>query len=135
MNCHAGCLVDDDQVVVFVENLQRNRFRPGLDPLRGGWIHLNLAAGWHKVGSSRGPAIETNESGADQLLDPRARQFRKRLGQKKIQPHPGMLLWHDEFERCGCFACRFKLATALLLLATSLLLQSVSMSIEGALPR
>src|SRR5262249_61547865 len=101
----------------------------------GGLVHSILAARSKKGGGPRGPAIETNESGADQLLDPRARQFRKRLGQKKIQPHPGMLLWHDEFERCGCFACRFQLATAILLLATSLMLQSISMSIEGALPR
>src|SRR5215471_1453563 len=132
MNCHAGWLVDDDQVVVFVENLQRNRLRPRLDPLQWRLSHFNLVAGSHKVARSRGRAIKTNETGADQLLNPRARQFRKRLGQKKIQPHPGMLLWHDEFERCGCFACRFQLATAILLLATSPMLQSISMSIEGS---
>src|SRR5262249_22179418 len=107
----------------------------GLDSLRRRLTHFNLVAGSPTAASSRGPAFRTNEAGADQLIDPRARPFRLRLRQEMMHTHPRVFLSHDYFERTGCFPCRFQLATAILLLATSLMLQSISMSIEGALPR
>jgi len=131
MNRHARRFADDDQIVIFEQSRQWNRFRSGLDFFRS-WIRkFNLIACQYKLAGWDGCAVKTNEAGANQLLDARAREFRQCHDQVKIDAHPSMLFGHDEVERCGSFACRFQRATAILLLPSSSMLQSISMSIEG----
>src|SRR5437773_3476566 len=65
MNRHASRFVDDDQIVVFEQSLQWNRFRSGLDFFRS-WIReFNLIACSYKLVRSDGCAVETNETGAN----------------------------------------------------------------------
>jgi len=77
MHGHPGLFVDDDQIVVFVQNRQRNRFRFGLD-LFGWWFcDFDFVSRSHRLVGSRGRAAETNKAGVDQLLNARSREFRK----------------------------------------------------------
>jgi hypothetical protein len=65
MNCHAGCFVDDDQIVIFVQNLQRNRFRLRFDLFRWWFCDFDFVSGSDRLVRSRRCATDTNKAGAD----------------------------------------------------------------------
>jgi len=65
MNRHAGRLVDDDQIVVFEENLQWNRFRSGFDFFRRRIGEFDLVACSDNVVWPGGRTVETNEAGVN----------------------------------------------------------------------
>jgi len=86
MNCHASRLVDNNEIVVFEENIQRNRLWSDVDLLRRWLDEINLVTGSDNLPWSTGSAVEPNEAAPDQLLKARPRIFRKPLRKKVIKP-------------------------------------------------
>ena len=60
MNRHASGFVNDDQIVVFEQNLQWNRFRSGLDFFWRRISEFNLIACSYKLMWAGDCAVETN---------------------------------------------------------------------------
>src|SRR5262245_5088698 len=65
MNRHASGFVDDDEIGVFEQNLQWNRFRSGLDFFRWRIRELNFIACSYKLVWSGGCSVETNQAGTN----------------------------------------------------------------------
>src|SRR5439155_5377227 len=65
MNGHPSRFVDHDEIVVFEQNLQWNRFRSGLDFLRRWISEFNLIACSYNLVWACGCAVETNEPRAN----------------------------------------------------------------------
>src|SRR5438552_9197210 len=69
VNGEAGGFVDNDDVTVFEEYLERNRLRLDID-FHGRWLpQINFVAASDNLPRSGGLLIEPNESAADQLLN------------------------------------------------------------------
>jgi hypothetical protein len=88
MNDKSGRFVNHDDIIVFEENVERNRLRSGLDPFQRRLTDFNLIAGSHKLPRPRSGTVETNETGVDQLLNSGAGIFRKFAYQKPIETQP-----------------------------------------------
>src|SRR5438874_13297492 len=84
MNRHASMFVNDDQIVVFEQNLQWNRLRFGLDFFWRRISEFNLIACSYNLMWPGDCAVQTNEPRANQLLDTRTREFRKCCNQMTI---------------------------------------------------
>ena len=85
VNGESGRFVDDDEIVVFEENVEWNRLRSWLDLLRRRLNEINLVPALDDVPRPDGLLIEPNEPAADQLLKPRPGILRKALRQKLIK--------------------------------------------------
>ncbi len=99
MDDESGRLVDDEQVLVFEKNAQRNVFRGQIDFLRRWLIQFDPVSRPNSLTWARRLPIQPNEPIADQLLEPGARVLRERAGQEKVQTLPGFLGRHDEGDR------------------------------------
>ena len=65
MNDEPGRFVDDDEIVVFEENVERNRFRPGVDLFRRRFGDFDLITGSQKLPWPSSGAVEADEADAD----------------------------------------------------------------------
>src|SRR5437667_11772891 len=96
MNDEPGRFVDDDEIVVFEENVERNRFRPGVDLFRRRFGDFDLITGSQKLPWPSSGAVEAVEADADLLLDSGAGMFRHCHCQKPIETDSCMLVWQNE---------------------------------------
>ena len=91
MNRQASRLVDNDEIVVFEENVEWNWLRSRLDLLRRRLDETNLVTALDNLPRPGGLLVEANEPAADQLLKARPGMFRKTLRQKLIKAQFGVL--------------------------------------------
>ncbi len=75
MHSHTSGLVDGDDVVVFVENIERNGFGFGAEWRTRLDLDLDALACAQAVRTFRGLRIDEHQPGFDQLLDSGASQF------------------------------------------------------------
>ena len=90
MHHQARRLVDDDQVVVGVEDIQRNRFRPHLVVTLDLRREFQMLAAEQPVGRLADPTVHGQLATADPLLKSRPREIRKQLGRRLVQAQPGV---------------------------------------------
>ena len=79
MNGKAGRFIDNDDVFVFEENIERDRLRPDIDFLNRRLPQTNFVTASDNLPGPGGLIVEPNESAADQLLNARPGIFRKSL--------------------------------------------------------
>jgi hypothetical protein len=85
MDRHASRFVDNNEIVIFEENIQRNRLWPNVDLLRRRLGKINLVTDSDNLPWSTGPAVKPNEPAPDQLLKARPGVLRKLLCQKVVK--------------------------------------------------
>lgn len=68
VNGEAGRLIDNDEVIVFEQNLEWNRLWPDVDLHRRWLAEINFVAASDHLPRSSGLLVEPNEPAADQLL-------------------------------------------------------------------
>ena len=85
----ASRLVDDEQVRVLVQHVQRNRLRPERQALvRGHEFEADALAGLDPPGGHRGrAALDLHVASFDQMLKVTARELRRHGDQQTVQPH------------------------------------------------
>jgi len=101
VNGHTGGLVDDDEVVVFVEDVERDGFSFSFE--RCAWFRLNgdaLAATEFLARLGR-LAIDENEAGIDEFLDAGAGKFGTMRGDKAVEARAGIGGRGEEFDLLG----------------------------------
>ena len=69
VNGEAGWFVDNDEIIVFEENIERNRLRPHIDLLDRRLNQINFVTAPDNVPRPGGLLVEPNEPAADQLLN------------------------------------------------------------------
>ncbi len=107
MHDEAGRLDEDDQMVVLIENVERDILALRFRVFRFGQVNLEAIA-WLDLLLRFGHRLAVDRNGAllDQALDAVARKLaRKRLGQEGIEPPCGILARRQDFP-IGC--CLFK---------------------------
>ena len=87
MDRHASRFVDNDEIVVFEENIERNRLWPNVDLLRRRLDEINLVTGSDNLPWPTDSAVKPNESAPDQFLKARPGILRKLFRQELIKPH------------------------------------------------
>ena len=85
VNDKPSWFIDNDEIVVFKENLERNRLRLGFDFFDRWFGLFDFITAANNLTRPRGCAVELNEPGTDQLLKARARVFWKLPCQKTIE--------------------------------------------------
>ncbi len=85
MNRHASRFVDNDEIVVFEENIQRNRLWSDVDLLQRRLDEINLVTDSDNLPWSTGSSVDPNEPAPNQLLKARPGIFRKPLRKKLIK--------------------------------------------------
>jgi len=65
-----GRFIDDDDILVFEQDFERNRLRLIIDLFEQGLGQLDFIAGAHEITSPGCGVVERNKSGANQLLKP-----------------------------------------------------------------
>src|SRR2546428_10872015 len=103
MNNQAVRLVDDNEIVVFEKDVERDRFRLIVDLLRRGFGQFDFVAAAHEIARPRRGAIASHESAPDQLLQPGARILAHLAGKKPIQAKTGRATRNGELDRCHWF--------------------------------
>ena len=68
VNGKAGRFIDNDEIVVFEEYLERNRLRPDIDFLYRWLPQINFVAAPDDVPRPGGLLVEPDEPAADQVL-------------------------------------------------------------------
>ena len=91
MDGHAGGFVDGDDVVVFVEDIERNGFGFGADGRALGDFETDFfAAVKMERAFLRGVAIDLDEAGHDQFLDAGAAEFGALGGDEAVETRAGI---------------------------------------------
>ena len=103
MNGEPGRLVDDDEIVIFEEDVEWDRLRECLDLLQWRLQKINFIAASNNLPRPGDLLVEANEPGADQLLKARTRIFRKPLRQKLIKAQLGVVFRYDKLDRRRIF--------------------------------
>ena len=85
VNGEAGWFVDNDEIIVFEENIEWNRLRSRLDLLHRRLNQFNFVTAPDNVPRPGGFLVEPNEPATDQLLKARPGIFRKSRRQKLIK--------------------------------------------------
>ena len=100
MHGHSGGLVDDEQVVVFVDDIKRQRLggdRQGLDSRN---FQLDSLAPAHRSAGLGPRAVQANVSGLDKVPDGAARDgfavCGQAIGQELIQPPAFGRRWRNQ---------------------------------------
>ena len=89
---HVGRLIDNDDVIVLVDNLERDRFRGGLGRLRRRHVEHDGIAGIDAMARiADRAAADRDRAGLDQRLEPAARQFGDMRRQHAVKPHSGVI--------------------------------------------
>jgi hypothetical protein len=86
MHHHPGGLVDDGDVVVLIEDLQRDRLRGGFNYVRLGYLEVHDIPDRHPICRVGGVTVEMDQVALDQACRGRAAQVVCVLGQEAIQP-------------------------------------------------
>jgi hypothetical protein len=87
MHHHSGGLVDHGEIVIFVENIQRDRFGRYSHRLRRRDFDFDDLAGFEAVGRFRGDAIHANTTFGNQCLEPCAAEIGSVGGEKAVEAH------------------------------------------------
>ena len=82
---HPGGLVDDEHVVVLVHDRERDRLRPQRVRRLRRHLDLHVLPALQTVRGLAGDAVDTDDPGVDQGLQPRARHLGDVRGQPSIQ--------------------------------------------------
>jgi len=96
MNNQTGRFIDDDEIVVFEKDLQRNRFRLMVDLFDRRLGQFDFIAGADEVPRSRGCAIASDEPCPDQVLESRAGVFLEFCRQETIKAKSRRLFRHSD---------------------------------------
>jgi len=70
MNGKSGRFIDNDEIVIFEEYLEWNRFRPDIDLLYWWLPKINFVTAPDNVPRSGNLLVDPDEPAADQLLNP-----------------------------------------------------------------
>lgn len=99
MDAHACWLVDDKEVVVFVENIERDCFR--FSPQRRAWrrFYGDSFASAQFLRSLCGRAVYQDEAGIEEFLHPGPREFRKMGYDPAIETETTIIMRDDELVR------------------------------------
>jgi len=85
MDHHPGRLVQDDQVAILVDHVQRDRLRHGLQADGGGKLELDQVAAPERVGGPGWLAVHRHLSSSSQAGGGGPAELGLRLGQPRIQ--------------------------------------------------
>ena len=85
VNHESRRLIDDDEIVIFEENLKRDRLWQSLGLFRRWFGEINLIVAADNLAGPANRAVESNKPAADQLLEPRPREFWQSFRQKLIE--------------------------------------------------
>src|SRR5438034_9993129 len=85
MNCQVSRFVDNNEIVIFKENIEWNRLRSHLDLLERRLNKMNLVTASDDLAWPRGLLVESNAPTAAQLLKARPGRFRKLPSYKPIK--------------------------------------------------
>ena len=101
MNDEVAGFVDDDDVVILVNHVERNGLGRGLGRLRRRHVDGDRGAGIDAVVRiADRAAVERDGAGLDQRLEPRPRQLGEMAGEHAVEPLAGLLGGdHDRFLR------------------------------------
>jgi hypothetical protein len=98
MDRHARRFVDNNEIVIFEQNIQRNRLWPDVDLFRRRLGKINLVTDSDNLPWPTGPPVEPNEPAPDQLLKARPGVLRKLLCQKVIKAELCVAFFYDKLE-------------------------------------
>ncbi len=91
MDGEAGRLIHGDEIVIFVEEIERNGFGRGDERSRGDELDLDGFARLEAMAWARGGAADPNVASSDFLLDARPAHLRQAIGQPAIQALAGVI--------------------------------------------
>ena len=102
MDAHACWFVDDQEVVVFVENIERDCFR--FSPQRRAWrrFYGDFFASVQFPRSLCGRAVYQDEAGIEEFLHPGPRESRKMGYDPAIETETTIIMRDDELVRNRC---------------------------------
>ena len=103
MNNEPSRLIDDNDVLVFEKNIERNRFRLIVDLFERWLAEVNFIAIADEIARPRGGPVEPHESSTDQLLESRARISCQLTGEKAIETKPRIFFLRYQFNDCRSF--------------------------------
>ena len=83
---HTRRLVDDRDVLVLINDVERDLLRPGFDDVSLGNLEFDDVPGHHPVGRIRRASIDENEVTFDQPCGRGAAQLGRLFGQESIEP-------------------------------------------------
>ena len=86
VNDHARRFVDYRDVLVLINDVERNRLCSGLDDVGLGDLEVDDVPGRHPVGRVGRTPVEEGKVAFDQSRGGRAAQVRRALGQESIEP-------------------------------------------------
>ncbi len=105
VNGEAGGFIDNDDVIVFEENLERDRLWLDIELLHRWLSQINFVAASDNLSRPGGLLVEPNEPAADQLLKARPGISRKSLRQKLIKAQLHVVFCYDKLDRLRIFQC------------------------------
>jgi len=103
MNDQPRRFVDYDQILVFIKNVERDRFRSIVDLFRRWFVYFNSVAAAHEIARAGWGAIEGDELFPHQLLKARSRISWQLARQKLIETKPCCFFRHEQFDGCRFF--------------------------------
>ena len=96
MHDQPGRLVQDEQVVVLKQNLERHLLRLGFDFFEGRLRQFHGIARAHEIARPRRLSVQPNESPANQRLQTRPGKIDEFESEKTVQPQTGAFARHVE---------------------------------------
>ena len=87
MHYDSGGLIDDGEVIVFVENLQRNRFRSDGERLGRRNFNFYFFSGFDAMRRLRGDAVDVHSAPGDEFLKARSAEIGRMSREITIEPH------------------------------------------------
>src|SRR5439155_27264335 len=97
MNRDSRRFIYNNQVGVFEENRERDRFRHEVNRLRRWFDQENAIARPNNVACTRHCAIDGDEPLTDKRLNSRTRKLVRKIGEKTIQPRARIRCFKDNF--------------------------------------
>src|SRR5580693_1008112 len=89
-------LVDHREIIIFVENVERNRFGGDFELFGLRNFDLHLLAGLNSMRWLSDHAVDAHAPFGDQFLNSRAAEFARARGEKAVEPSPGIIFAHSE---------------------------------------
>jgi len=91
MDSHAGGLVDDDEVIVFVKHVERDGFGFRFERSARLRLHSDAFAAFEFLARFGGLAVDENKAGIDEFLDAGAGKFGGVCGDKTVEARAGVI--------------------------------------------
>jgi len=95
MHYHPGGLIDRDQIVVFIQDAERDVFRFGAQRRRVGGLHLDGVFSTNQVRSPALGTVDAHAPAPNPLLDARPAEFRQAFVDHLIEPFAGIARFGD----------------------------------------